>query len=217
MSELRLAPGQEDFISSSDIARRTSELADFYSRRYGEEEVIVITVMQGAMIFAANLLQKIKNPNIITDYVRVKSMQGTSSNGRPMINKDPDHHIKDNRVLVIDDIDDTRRTLGALLPRLRASGPAQLDVVTLLNKPLVQKTVELPADDIQYGFDIASRFVVGHGLDWNQRYRALPHISVARNIAPEGQSDFWTPIVPDENVFATKQAYNPSALMIAGL
>lgn len=204
MSELRLS-GDENFIPSAQIAARTAELAKFYDDLYGNDEVVIITVLQGAARFAQNLTGAMQNPNIIEENVKVTSMNGTE-HIEPALTKDTKVHIKGLNVLVVEDIDDTRKTLDFLLPRLRDRRPRRLDLVSLLNKPTAEKvTGELEADTVNYGFDIDNKFVVGHGLDWEQLstekqfYRSLTHISVAVNIGGEDLLDqFYIPVVARE-------------------
>jgi hypoxanthine phosphoribosyltransferase len=197
MSKLRLS-GHEDFIPSAEIRERTKELAAHYTDLYRGEEFVLLTVLNGAAVFGMELGQEIDNPDIIVDFARMRSMTGTRQEA-PLYLVEPDVHIKDRNVLVVEDIDDTRYTLSTLLPRLRDHNPKRLDLVSLLNKPDADKVMEtLPCDDVQYGFQIASRFVVGRGLDWEGKYRMLPHISVVENIALPGEPEFYVPVVYDE-------------------
>jgi hypoxanthine phosphoribosyltransferase len=205
MSELRLS-GDENFIPSAEITERTADLAHFYDLLYGNDEVIVISVLHGAVRFAQNLTGAMRNPNVIEDSVRVSSMRGTE-HVEPTLLKDTDVHIKGLNVLVVEDIDDTRSTLNFLLPRLRDRSPKRLDLVSLLNKPTAEKIVdELDADSTNYGFSIVDEFVVGHGLDWKQistgkqYWRSLNHISLAVNVGGEAEEDqFWVPEVMSED------------------
>lgn len=197
MSELRLGSG-EDFISSAEIAERTSALADYYTDLYRGEDLVILTVLKGAARFGLNLGTMIRNPKTVEDFVRMKSMEGTTQH-EPVYLIEPEENIKGRNVLVVEDIDDSRTTLSKLMPRLRDQGPARLDLVSLLDKPTVEKVVEdLPCDDIEYGFKIADRFVVGHGLDWNGLHRGLAHISVAHNVSIEDGEEYWVPLVPEE-------------------
>jgi hypoxanthine phosphoribosyltransferase len=198
MNELRLS-GNENFIPSAEIADRTLDLAEFYSDLYGHDDLVVLMVLKGGVRFGQNLTLAIDNPNIVEDYVRMQSMNGTERLGTPRYLIEPEENIKGRNVLVVEDIDDTRHTLSHLLPRLRDQSPKRLDLVSLFDKPEVEKAVdELPCDDIKYGFRIANSFIVGHGLDWNGRYRSMGHISVAHNTSPSGKPKFWVPIVTDE-------------------
>ncbi len=203
MAELRLSGG-ELYIPSAEIADRTQRLANYYDGLYGENEVAVLTVLNGASHFAHNLTRAMRNPLVLEDTVRVKSMSGDESVD-PTLIKEPDIHIKGMDVLVVEDIDDTRKTLNFLLPRLRDQRPRSLSLVSLLIKPEKEKvTDELDADDVQYGFSIVNEFVVGHGLDWNdpetekQYYRSLGHITTAFNRNGPGQKKFFVPTVPRE-------------------
>lgn len=204
MSSLRLSGG-ENFISSAEIASRTEELGRYYTDLYAGEPLVIIGLLRGAARFAVHLAESIDNPNIYEDFMRTKKMNGAHSLGKvsvlsePDVLSNPDIDISDMNFLVVEDIDDTRETLSVVLPSLAHYKPKRLDLVSLFNKPTVPKLVdELPCDDIQYGFDIENVFVVGHGLDWKGRYRALAHASAAHNIAEAGEPEFWVPIVPNE-------------------
>lgn len=220
MDSLRLSGG-EDFISTIEIAERTQDLADYYTDLYGNEELVMLVVLKGAARFGLNLSGAINNPNIVEDFVRTKSMDGARQ-GEVRYLIEPEEHIKGRNVLVVEDVDDTRNTLSLLMPRLKDQAPKRLDLVSLLDKPFVDKVVDdLPCDDIKYGFRIADRFVVGHGLDWNGLYRAQTHISVAENIARNGQENFWVPLVaeePQKQVIQQTASYpNPTVAIVGGL
>ncbi len=198
MNKLRLNGG-EDFISSAEIADRTGELGRYYTELYKGEPLVVITLLSGAVRFAIHLGEAIDNPSIHEEYYRTKKMQGVRSAGGVLLDGMLDINITDMNALVVEDIDHTRETLAAVGERFRGSHPKRLDLVCLLNNVGSPKLVdELPFDDVQYAFDIANRFVVGHGLDWNGLYRNQRHISAAHNIAEVGEPELWVPMVPDE-------------------
>lgn len=197
MSELRLS-GNENFISSAEIRDRTQELGRYFTELYDGEPVYVISLLEGAKRFGTHLGEAIDNPNMIEGSLRTQSMDGVQSLGTVTV-EDRDFAIEDMSVLVAEDIDDKRITLSAVASFLRGKKPKRLDLACLFNKPTAQKITNiLPFDDIQYGFNIENRFVVGHGLDWNGRYRALQHVSVAHNIADPHEPELWVPMVPDE-------------------
>lgn len=222
MRNLRLAEGVEDLISSGEIRRRVEQMGSYYSHRYGDEEVVVLTVMQGAAVFASDLTREIRCPNLLSDYVDIASMDGAETSGKAEILREPKIPMEGRTVLVIEDIDHTRTTLAALLPHLREQHrPKQLDLAVLLNKPLEEKAVELDAaDDVQYGFQIASRFVVGYGLDWKERYRSLPHVSTAHNVGGQAEEEqLWVPTIPDETRTGRIEpaTLNPALTIIPGI
>ncbi len=203
MSDLRLSGGEE-FIPSAEIAERTRKLAEYYDSLYGCDEVAVITVLEGASRFAKNLTGAMNNPFVLEDTIRVRSMNGTERT-EPKLVKDTDIHIKGLDVLVVEDVDDSGSTADFVLNRLVDQSPKSIRFVSLLDKPEEEKAYdELRADEVHYGFRIASKFVVGHGLDWNdpatgrQYYRSLNHITEAVNIRPAGEPKFFVPVVPVE-------------------
>ncbi len=200
MSNRRLSSG-EDFIPRAEIAERTRELGRFYTERYNGEPVVVIALISGAVRFAVHLTEAIDNPEIIETYYRTKKMNGVRSHGKVALSGAPDIDIAGMNTLVIEDIDHTRETLLAVGERFRGNQPKRLDLVCLLNNvdaPKFPGNLTDFFDDVQYGFPIADRYVVGHGLDWNGHYRHLPHVSVAVNIAEPGQPEIMVPLVPNE-------------------
>lgn len=199
-TNLRLVEGIEDYIPKHEIDARTEDLADFYRDLYGDEELVLIAVLNGASPFASNLGMGICSQYLISDTIKMSSMNGNRTTNKVTPVKRPDQDIKGKNVLIVEDIDDTRRTLVAIGELLLPFKPKRLDLVSLLNKPTAEKVItneELGDifDDINYGFEIENRFVVGHGLDWNQRYRLLGHITVAHNTASPGEEPFYEPIV----------------------
>jgi hypoxanthine phosphoribosyltransferase len=203
MSELRLS-GHEDFIPSVDIDRRIKELGDHFTELYSGEPLIIIALLSGAVRFAVHLAEAIDNPSITETYYRTSKMTGVRSSGKVALSGMPDVDINGKNTLVVEDIDHTRETLLAAGDRFRSSNPKRLDLVCLLNNvnsPKFQGPQALGElfDDIQYGFEIEDRFVLGFGLDYNGLYRPMSHVSAAHNVASAGDPELWVPIVQDEN------------------
>jgi hypoxanthine phosphoribosyltransferase len=135
----------------------------------------LIGILRGASIFHADLVRSI-DLGVSMDFIAVGSYgASTFSSGEVRILKDLDESLEGRDVLLVEDIVDTGLTLHYLLQNLQARGPASLRVVALLNKPSRRK-VEVLLDYV--GFEIPDQFVVGYGLDYNQRYRNLPEICV---------------------------------------
>ncbi len=135
----------------------------------------LICVLKGGSFFLCELAKRITVP-VSLDFMSVSSYGGgTESKGVVKIVKDLDESIRDKDVLVVEDIVDSGRTLSYLLEMLRSRGPKSLRLCTLLDKP-DRRVVDV---DVDYtGFQIPDKFVVGYGLDYDQRYRNLPYIGI---------------------------------------
>ncbi len=157
------------------IAARIREIARQIEQDYAGETLVAIIVMKGSLMFAADLLRAMPEQDVIVEYLGVTSYAGTESTGTVRITHDLASDISGKHVLLVEDIVDTGRTLSYLLENLRSRRPASLKMVTLLDKPS-RRTVVLDPD--YSGFVIPDHFVVGFGLDLDQRYRNLPFIGV---------------------------------------
>lgn len=160
--------------AEEDIKRRVRELGEAIGRDYEGREPVLISVLKGGSMFLADLVRAVDGP-IRLDFMSISSYAGAGeeSKGVVRILKDLDEDIGGADVIVVEDIVDTGLTLTYLLSVLRARGPASLEVCTLLDKS-VRRITPL---DIRYpGFDCPDRFVVGYGLDYDERYRNLPFI-----------------------------------------
>jgi hypoxanthine phosphoribosyltransferase len=144
-----------------------------------EGPITVIGVLKGSVIFLADLLRQL-DLDVCVEFLGVSSYRGTRSSGAVAITQDLRSDIQGKHCLVVEDIVDTGLTLDYLLRTLGARNPASLRVATLLDKPSRRK-VTVPVDYV--GFTIEDRFVVGYGLDFNQKFRNLPDIAV---FDPEG-------------------------------
>ncbi|MFV8048959.1 hypoxanthine phosphoribosyltransferase [Mycobacterium sp. 48b] len=164
-------------LSEEQIRTRTVELAEMIAEEYrdnlGTDDLLLVTVLKGAVMFVTDLARTIPLPTQL-EFMAVSSYgSSTSSSGVVRILKDLDRDINDRDVLIVEDIIDSGLTLSWLLRNLATRHPRSLRVCTLLRKPEAVKT-EL---DVAYvGFDIPNEFVVGYGLDFAERYRDLPYI-----------------------------------------
>ena len=166
--------GLEILISEEKIAERVKELAKQISRDYQGKTVHLVCVLKGAYTFLADLARAMEIP-VTLDFLAVSSYgKGTSTTGQVQVTKDLDTSLEGMDVLIVEDIADTGLTLRYLYNMLKARNPSSLKVVALLSKPS-RRTVEVPVDYV--GFEIPDRFVVGYGLDVDQRYRNLPYIA----------------------------------------
>jgi len=166
-------------VTESQIQNRTLELGAAIGERYrgligrDGDDLLLVTVLKGAVMFVSDLARAIPIPTQL-EFMAVSSYgSSTSSSGVVRILKDLDRDIHDRDVLIVEDIVDSGLTLSWLLRNLAARHPRSLRVCTLLRKPdAVRSDVEIDF----VGFDIPSEFVVGYGLDYEERYRDLPYI-----------------------------------------
>ena len=164
----------ETVVEAEALQRRVAELGAEVSRDYAGRDLFMMGVLKGAVFFVADLMRSIEVPCEV-DFMAVSSYGSmTDSSGVVRIQKDLDSSIEGKDVLIVEDIVDSGLTLNYLLRNLRARSPRSLEVCALLVKPGRRK-VELP---IRYvGFEIPNRFVVGYGLDLDQRFRNLSYVA----------------------------------------
>ncbi len=164
--------------SAEQIGARVEELGAEICKEYGDKNLVLVCVLKGSFIFAADLLRNIE-ANVRIEFLGVQSYgQETSSSGVVQITQDLTSSIEDEHVLIVEDIIDTGLTISHLLDLLSTRKPASVGVCALLHKPARTK-IEVPIDFL--GFTIEDKFVVGYGLDWGQRYRNLPFIGVVEH------------------------------------
>jgi hypoxanthine phosphoribosyltransferase len=168
---------QQVLISEAELHRRIQALGTAITADYQGKDLVFVAVLQGAIIFSADLARAVDLP-LSVDCISLSSYGDSHvSSGQVRVLKDLSESIAGRHVLIIEDIIDTGLTLQYLWHHLRARHPATLHVCTLLDKR-ARRQVDLP---IRYtGFDIPDAFVVGYGLDYQQRYRNLPFIGILR-------------------------------------
>ena len=162
-------------LSEEEVDRRIQEIGDQISKDYEGKQVHLVCVLKGGAFFMCELAKRITVP-VSLDFMSVSSYGGgTESSGVVRIVKDLDEPLKDKHVLVVEDIVDSGRTLSYLLEMLKDRHPASLHLCTLLDKP-ERRVIDV---DVDYTcFQIPDEFVVGYGLDYDQRYRNLPYIGI---------------------------------------
>ena len=164
-------------LDQETIQKRVRELGAEISRDYEGKAPHLIGILKGASIFHADLVRSI-DLGVSLDFIAVGSYGAlTKSSGEVRILKDLDESLEDKDIILVEDILDTGLTLHYLLHNLASRGPRSVRVVALLNKPS-RREIEVPVDYI--GFDIPDQFVVGYGLDFNQRYRNLPYVAILK-------------------------------------
>lgn len=163
-------------LSEEQIKTRVRELGAEIARDYENREPHLVTIVKGSIPFIADLIRALAIPMTL-DVIGVSSYEGATSSGEVRLTKDLDDSIEGRHVLVVEDIIDTGLTLSYVLRNLRQRAPASVRVVTFLDKP-ARRGTPISADYI--GFTIPDAFVVGYGLDWNQRYRNLPYVGILK-------------------------------------
>ena len=162
-------------IPEEEVLTRIEELGKQISEEFAGEDVHLICILKGSIMFMSDLSKRITVP-VTMDFMKVSSYgDGTQSSGRVKISKDLDESIEGKNVIVIEDIIDTGRTLAYLLEVLKLRNPKSLKLCTLLDKP-DRRVTEVAVDYV--GFQIPDEFVVGYGLDYAQKYRNLPYVGV---------------------------------------
>ena len=167
---------QEMLFNEEQIQARVKELGAQIARDYAGRDPHLVTILKGSLPFFADLMRAIDLP-LTVDLMGVSSYMGTLSTGEVRLTMDLDDSIEGRHVLVVEDIIDTGLTLSYVLRNLRQRAPASVKVVTFLDKP-ARRGALVEADYV--GFTIPDAFVIGYGLDWNQRYRNLPYIGILK-------------------------------------
>jgi hypoxanthine phosphoribosyltransferase len=162
-------------IPEDKVDERIAQLGEQISKDYEGKQVHLIGILKGSIFFICELAKRITVP-VTMDFMSVSSYgAGTKSSGVVKLIKDLDESIVGKDVLVVEDIIDSGRTLSYLLQNLSSRHPASIRLCTMLDKP---ERREVDVDVDYQGFRIPDEFVVGYGLDYDQRYRNLPYIGV---------------------------------------
>jgi hypoxanthine phosphoribosyltransferase len=168
---------EEVLLDSQTVANRVAELGAQLSADYADRDPVLVSVLKGALPFLADLMRSMEIA-VSIDLMEVSSYgAGTESTGQVRILKDLSRSIEGRHVVIVEDIIDTGLTLNYLLKYLADKGPASVRIVCLLDKP-ARRLVDIPID--YRGFEIPDRFVIGYGLDYDERYRNLPYIGVLK-------------------------------------
>ena len=164
-------------FTQEELARRVGELGEQITADYAGKEVAVASVLRGSYIFMADLTRAIQLP-ITVDFMAVSSYgSGTVSSGQVEIKKDLSDSIEGKDLIIVEDILDSGNTLYYLMDVLRARKPASIRICTMLDKP-ERRSKPITADYV--GFSIPDAFVVGYGLDYDEKYRNLPYIGILK-------------------------------------
>ncbi len=164
-------------VSAESIQDRVRDLGRRIDERFLDKDLLLIAVLKGSVLFLADLMRAISIPHEI-DFLATSSYgASTTSSGVVRIMKDLNEPIEGRHVLLVEDIIDSGHTLAYLTQMFSARNPASLEIVTLLDKPSRR---EVDIDVSWTGFSIPNEFVIGYGLDFNQKYRNLPYIGVLK-------------------------------------
>lgn len=162
-------------VSEEEVDRRIEEIGAQISKDYAGKQVHLICVLKGGVFFTCELAKRISIP-VSMDFISVSSYgSGTKSSGVVKLVKDLDEPLDGKEVLIVEDIIDSGRTLSYLIEILYKRNPASIRLCTLLDKP-ERRVADVKVDYV--GFAIPDEFVVGYGLDYDQKYRNLPYIGV---------------------------------------
>ena len=165
-------------LSEAEIKAKVKELGAILTEEYKDKNPVIVGVLKGVVIFYADMMREIKIPCQM-DFMCVSSYQGTNSTGRTQISKDLASDIYGRHVLILEDIFDTGNSLEFLTNHLMNKQPASLKICTLLDKPDRRKPgVNVKCDWV--GYQIPNEFVVGYGLDYDEKYRNLPYIGILK-------------------------------------
>ena len=163
-------------LSEDVIRARVKELGAQISKDYAGKHLVLVCVLKGSFVFAADLARAIELTTLRIDFLGTRSYgEGTDSSGVVQITQDLSRPIAGEDVLIVEDIVDTGLTIAHLMDLFRTRNPGSVRVCSLLHKP-ARARVEVNVDYL--GFTIEDKFVVGYGLDWAEKYRNLPSISV---------------------------------------
>ena len=164
-------------LSEDEIREKVRELGGKITADYKNSNLMLVTVLKGAVLFLADLMRQIDVPAEI-DFMVVSSYgSGVKSSGVVKIVKDLDVPLAGKDILIVEDILDSGLTLSYIKELLESRGPRSIRIATLLDKPSRRK-VDLQADYI--GFSVPDEFVIGYGLDYDEKYRNLPYIGILK-------------------------------------
>ena len=168
-------PEVRSLISAQRISERVNELAQQITRDYADRSLVLLSVLKGSFVFAADLARAIALPARV-EFLGVRSYgDDTKSSGVVQITQDLTRPVEGDHIVIVEDIIDTGLTISYLREQLRSRNPASVKVASLLHKPARMKR-EVEIDYL--GFTIDDVFVVGYGLDYAERYRNLPFLGV---------------------------------------
>ena len=169
---------QQVLLSEEQIRSKVEELGEILTKEYEGKNPVIVGVLKGVVVFYADMIRQIKTPCQL-DFMWISSYAGANSSGKMLVRQDVTADIKGRHVLILEDIFDTGNSLSFTVEHLLSKEPASLKICTFLDKPERRKPgVTLQADYV--GYTIPNAFVVGYGLDYNEKYRNLPYIGILK-------------------------------------
>ena len=165
-------------VSEEQLKAKVAELGAQISRDYAGKNLVLVSILKGSVVFMADLMRAVSIPCNI-DFMVVSSYGGsnTTTSGLVKIIKDLDGDLSGKDVLIVEDILDTGVTLSNLVPMLKMRNPNSVKICTILDKPSRRKANSQPDYE---GFQVPDEFVVGYGLDYDEKYRNLPYVGVLK-------------------------------------
>ena len=167
---------KEVLVTEEQIQTRAKELGAQITKEYSEKNPLVVGLLRGSVPFMADLIKNI-DLDIQFDTMDVSSYEGTQSVGEIRILKDLDTAVNGLDIILVEDIVDTGKTLNTVKNTLLHRGAKSVKICTLLNKA-ARRTIDIKADYI--GFEVGDEFVIGYGMDFDQKYRCLPYVGVLK-------------------------------------
>lgn len=165
-------------LSEQQIQARIQELGEVLTKEYADKNPVIVGVLKGVVVFYADMIRHIQVPCQM-DFMWLSSYAGTDSTGKMLVRQDVTADIEGRHVLILEDIFDTGNSLEFTVNHLKKQNPASIKICTLLDKPERRRAgVTLKADYV--GFTIPNAFVVGYGLDYNEKYRNLPYVGILK-------------------------------------
>ena len=162
------------YLTEEQLNKRIAEIGAQITEKYRGQSVYLICILKGSIFFTTELAKRIDLP-MTMDFMSVSSYgSGTESSGDVKIKKDLEHSIEGENVIIIEDIVDTGNTLSYIVKKLEERNPKSVKICTMLDKPS-RRVSDIKADYI--GFEVENLFMVGYGLDYDQRFRNLPYVS----------------------------------------
>ena len=165
-------------VTEEQIKQRLEELGRQLTAEYAGKNPVVVGVLKGVVVFYADMVRKINVPCQF-DFMWISSYEGTESTGSMVVKRDISADIKGRHVLILEDIFDTGNSLDFAYKHLMGKEPASVKICTLLDKP-ERRNPSVTLQPEYVGFTIPNAFVVGYGLDYNERYRNLPYVGVLK-------------------------------------
>ena len=173
-------------IDEETLSKRITELTQEISKDYRGKKPIIVCILKGAVYFFTDKTRKL-DIDCELDFMRISSYKGKKSTGKVKIIVDISSNIKDRDVIIVEDIIDTGKTITGLYNHLLAKEPRSIKLCVLLDKPERREEFDIEPD--YTGFVIPNRFVIGYGLDEDEKYRTIPHISCITDNEKQVEND----------------------------